>query len=184
VGLIRLEARGARRGEAVDLDRLAGRIDCLKALYLIISEPSNDLDLGHYLSQVATAVVRAHGDDDIRLALKVDVCPVSVNVAMPVGLAVNELLTNALKYAFDGRTAGTITVECLRHDDRYRVLVADDGVGFASGATWPTSGTLGALIVQSLRENTELDLKIETAPGRGTRTVVTFLPRTRAGKVH
>jgi PAS domain S-box-containing protein len=183
VGLIRLEAREVRLGEAVDLDRLAGRIECLKSLYQTLSElSSNEVDLGHYLGQIASAVIRTHGDDQIRLALKCDFCPVSINVAMPAGLAVNELLTNALKYAFEGRGGGTVTVECLREDDRYRVLVADDGVGLPANTVWPTPGSLGALIVQSLRENPNLDLKVETASGSGTRMSFTFLPKASAGK--
>ena len=45
----------------------------------------------------------AHAVEGIRLDLKVDTWPVSINVAMPTGLVVNELLTNALKHAFAGR---------------------------------------------------------------------------------
>jgi len=90
-----------------------------------------------------------------RLDLKVDHAPVSINVAMPVGLVVNELLTNAFKYAFNGRGSGTITLRCFHEDDlNYRIVVADDGLGLPEGTQWPAPGKLGALIVQTLRENT------------------------------
>jgi two-component sensor histidine kinase len=73
----------------------------------------------------------------------------------PVGLVVNELITNSFKYAFGGRGHGVITLECLRKgDDRYRVVVADDGVGLPADVIWPVPGKIGALIVQTLRENT------------------------------
>ena len=88
--------------------------------------------------------------DGIRLDLKVDHAPASVNVAMPVGLIVNELLTNAFKYAFAGRGSGTLTVRCLHEKDtKYRIVVADDGVGLPEGTTWPVPGKLGTLIVGS-----------------------------------
>jgi two-component sensor histidine kinase len=61
------------------------------------------VDLGHYVSEIASAVMHTYAVDGIRLDLKVDHAPVSINVAMPVGLLVNELLTNAFKYAFGGR---------------------------------------------------------------------------------
>jgi hypothetical protein len=66
----------------------------------------------------------------IRLEQKTEYAPVSVNTARSVGLVVNEVLTNSFKYAFEGRGHGVITIECLRQsEDRYRVVIADDGVG-------------------------------------------------------
>jgi len=114
--------------------------------------------------------------DGIRLDLKVDHAPASVNVAMPVGLVVNELLTNAFKHAFNGRGSGTLTVRCLHEEDtKYRIVVADDGVGLPEGTTWPVPGKLGALILQSLRENTQnMGLNVETAPEKGTRVTIDF----------
>jgi PAS domain S-box-containing protein len=104
--LIRLEARNLRGNPAKEpFDRLAGRVDALSLLYRSLSEsPADDsIDLGVYLSQIASSVMQAHAVEGIRLDLKVDAWPVSVNVAMPTGLVVNELLTNSLKHAFTGR---------------------------------------------------------------------------------
>jgi two-component sensor histidine kinase len=95
--------------------------------------------------------MQAHAPEGIRLDLKVDTWPVSTNVAMPAGLVVNELLTNALKYAFSGREGGTITVHSLIDESGCRVIVGDDGVGLPEGTTWPSSGSLGAVIAQSRR---------------------------------
>ncbi len=101
--------------------------------------------------------------------------PVSINVALPAGLAVNELLTNALKYAFAGRERGTITLECVRDgDSEISIIVADDGVGLPPGVTWPVPGKLGALVMQTLRENAKADFKFESKPGEGTRMTIAF----------
>lgn len=103
--MIRLEARHKREGETVNLDRLAGRVESLQLLYRDLSPESwgNAVDLGHYVSQIASALMHTYGVDGIRLDLKVDHAMASINVAMPVGLIVNELMTNAFKYAFKGR---------------------------------------------------------------------------------
>ncbi|OYW99203.1 MAG: histidine kinase, partial [Rhizobiales bacterium 32-66-8] len=90
--LIRLEARNLPKGETGErFDRLAGRIHSLGVLYRSLSESgsSESVDLGSYLSSVASAVMNAHAVEGIRLNLKVDTWPVSVNVAMPTGLVVN-----------------------------------------------------------------------------------------------
>ncbi len=176
--MIRLESRYHRNGEPINFDKLAGRIEALQLLYRDLAPDAwgTALDLGHYLSQIASAVVHVYGVDGIRLDLKVDHALVSINVAMPVGLIVNELLTNAFKYAFKGRETGTITVRCLHEaETSYRVVVADDGVGLPPGIKWPVPGKLSAIIVQTLRENAhKVQTSVDTAPQKGTRTTIDF----------
>jgi PAS domain S-box-containing protein len=176
--LIRIDARNQRKGSNVNLDRLAGRIESLQLLYKDLSADGlgQAVDLGHYVSEIAAAVMHTYAVDGIRLDLKADYAPVSINVAMPVGLIVNELLTNAFKHAFTGRGSGTLTVRCLHEKlSKYRIVVADDGIGLAEGTTWPVPGKLGTLIVQTLRENTKImDLTVETAPEKGMRVTIDF----------
>jgi PAS domain S-box-containing protein len=175
--LIRLETRNLPAGaETVPFDRLAGRIEALHLLYASLSEDEHghEVDLGGYLSQIASAIMRSHAMEGIRLDLKADAYVVSVNVALPAGLVVNELLMNALKHAFGGRDGGTITLHCLTNDEGCRVVVADDGVGFPDGVTWPKPGKLSALIVQSLRENAKASIELESKPGLGTRVTIHF----------
>jgi PAS domain S-box-containing protein len=176
--MIRLEARYKRDGEPVNLERLAGRIESLQLLYRDLSPETwgNAVDLGHYLSQIAAAVMHAYAVDGIRLDLKVDHAMASINIAMPVGLIVNELLTNAFKYAFSGRQTGTITVRCLHEDEtHYRVVVADDGIGLPQGLSWPMPGKLSALIMQALSENANnVEARVESARGSGTGVTISF----------
>ncbi len=175
--LIRIETRNLPAGTAtVPFDRLAGRIESLHLLYDSLSndEDGHEVDLGGYLSQIASAIMRSHAMEGIRLDLKADAYVVSINVALPVGLVVNELLMNALKHAFAGRDGGTITLHCLIDNKGCRVVVADDGVGFPVGAEWPRAGKLSALIVQSLHENAKASLDLRSTPGKGTRVTINF----------
>lgn len=175
--LIRMEARNIQDDETGErFARLAGRIEALNLLYQALSVESgvDSVDLGVYLSQVASAVMRAHAIEGIRLDLKVDTWPVSIDVAMPAGLVVNELLTNALKHAFVGRDHGTITLHSLVDSRECRVTVADDGIGFQNGATWPAAGKLGTLIVKSLRQNAKADIAVEAPPGGGVSVTIVF----------
>jgi two-component sensor histidine kinase len=175
--LIRIEARNAQgRMDPAPFDRLAGRIESIQLLHKLLSENGggNEIDLGIYLSEIASSVMHSHAVEGIRLDLKVDACPVSLNVAMPTGLVVNELLTNALKHAFSGRDGGNITLHSLADSNGWRVVVADDGIGIPEGVEWPERGKLSALMVRSLRENAKADLKLETSPGKGTRVTIHF----------
>lgn len=175
--LIRLEARNVADDDTgMRFDRLAGRINALALLYQALSgdEQEDSVDLGIYLSQVASSVMQAHATEGIRLDLKVDSWPVSTNVAMPAGLVVNELLTNSLKYAFAGREGGTITIHSLVDEAGCRVVIADDGVGLPAGTTWPAPGKLSAVIARSLRENAKARMQVGSSPGGGMCVTIYF----------
>jgi two-component sensor histidine kinase len=79
--LIRLEARSQRAGDQINLERLTGRIE---AMYLLYKDLQADgfgkvVDLGHYVSQIASAMMHAYGAGNIRLDLKVGHVPVSIS---------------------------------------------------------------------------------------------------------
>ena len=176
--LIRVEARGVSdRSTGEGFDRLAGRIEALGLLYRAMGASGDNgvIDLGIYLSEIATAVMRAHAVEGVHLDLQVDTWPVSLDVAMPAGLVVNELLTNALKHAFQGRDGGVVSLHCITDGaGGGRVVVADDGVGLAEGYAWPKPGKLSALIVQSLLQNAAARMAVASAPGRGMRVEIVF----------
>ena len=174
--LIRMETRNAAVSDEKRFERLAGRVDALSILYQTLStdEQNDEVDLGVYLSQIASAVMASHAVEGIRLNLKVDTYPVLFDVAMPTGLVVNELLTNALKHAFAGRDGGTITLHSIVSGDGCRVTIADDGVGLPAGETWPKPGKLGALIARSLTENAKAQFDVRSSAGEGTTITIVF----------
>lgn len=175
--LVRLEARSAAEGESVALSRLASRIDALTVLYRTLSaeNAAGDIDLGQYLSDIATAVMQASALPGIEIDLQVGYCPLSINVAMPAGLLVNEMLTNALKYAFIGRSTGQLKLICKCENGSVNVVVSDDGVGLGENQEWPSPRKLGALILQTLRENAKnVVFRAESIRGQGTWFTLTF----------
>lgn len=177
MALIRIEARNARHNPDTDaFERLAGRIEAIQLLYSLLSDQadSQEIDLGIYLNQISAAVLQSQGSSGIRLDMTVDTYPVSVNVAMPTGLVVNELLTNSLKHAFAGREGGTITLHSLTDEHGCIITIADDGIGLAEGASWPQPGKLSYAIMQSLKENARAKVEITSGPDQGMRVTITF----------
>lgn len=169
--LVRLEARSAVEGESVALSRLASRIDALTVLYRTLSAENAavDIDLGQYLSDIANAVMEANAMPGVSIDLQTGYCPMSINIAMPAGLLVNEMLTNALKYAFVGRSSGQLRLVCRQENGVITLVVADDGVGLGEGQEWPSPRKLGALILQTLKENApNVKFNAETIRGQGT----------------
>lgn len=181
--LVRLEGRNAREGRTPDFETVASRIEALSLLYTALSARENlrTIDLGEYLSAIASATMRSHAREGIQLAMKVESCPVSINIAMPTGLIVNEVMTNAFKHAFASRETGTIELLCVNHDDRCSISIADNGSGLPLGTTWPPAGKIAALIVRSLEENARTKVVVESDADKGTR-VGFVVPRLAPGE--
>jgi two-component sensor histidine kinase len=181
--LIRLEARSATEGETVALGRLASRIDALTVLYRTLSAEgaAPEIDLGQYLSDITTSVMEVNAIPGVQIDIEVGYCPLSINVAMPAGLLVNEMLTNALKYAFVGRDSGQLKLICKQEVGRVTVIVSDDGMGLSEGQEWPSPRKLGALILQTLKENArDVAFRAESIRGQGTWFTLTFDATPRA----
>lgn len=175
--LIRMEARNMPNADSgASFTRLAGRINALSVLYDALAQNKTDdtVDLGAYLGKIAAAVMQAHATEGIRLDTKIDSWPVSINVAMPAGLVVNEVLTNSLKHAFAGRDGGNITLHSLIDDDGCHITIADDGVGLPDGVTWPKVGKLSSIIVQSLKQNASAKVAIASTSGNGVSVTISF----------
>ena len=126
------------------------------------------IDLDEYL---ATLVDELRGnvgrrERPVTLSLHADPIEVSPDEAVSIGVIVNELVSNAAKYAFTEGTAGSISIELARQDGGYTLSVIDDGRGYDAAA--PASGTgMGMRIVKAVTRS--LDTQLETLPApRGT----------------
>jgi PAS domain S-box-containing protein len=129
------------------------------------------VDFVEYSTSLATQLLRTYERADTRVRLVTKMAPLhlSVDLAIPCGLVLNELLTNCLKHAFVGRREGSIEIELVATDDGHHVLrVSDDGVGMTNVDLAATQ-SLGMRLVRSLAK--QLD---------GT---VTFEPRARGASV-
>jgi two-component sensor histidine kinase len=90
----------------------------------------------------------------IARVVRVDDYPFPISVAVPVGLIINELLSNALKHAFSGRGEGKIEVSLATSEGgRINLAVSDDGVGPPPGFDINESKTLGLRLVKILAED-------------------------------
>jgi PAS domain S-box-containing protein len=112
------------------------------------------VDIKDYLERLAPKVVHSlRGQKSVGFALDLIQCLVPVDKAIPIGLIVNELLTNAVKHGLAGRNAGNIRVTLDRQDNLVRLVVEDDGPGLPPGFHPDTVRSLGMqLVVQLTRQ--------------------------------
>jgi two-component sensor histidine kinase len=128
------------------------------------------VELGEYTRSLMSDLVQAHAAlaSKVRLHIEQDAVFVPVDVAIPCGLILNELATNALKHAFRERAEGEIAIETRRlADGRIRIVFSDDGVGLPPEIDWRSADTLGLRLIRMLTE--QLGGTSELYNGQGTR---------------
>jgi len=139
---------------------------------------SHDLahvDFAEYVRQLAADLYHSYklSNDEIVLDVDVDVPQMSIDIAIPCGLLINELISNAFKHAFADATEGQLRVALRRIGDNINVLtVADTGAGFPRGLDFPNTTSFGLQLVITLVE--QLNGEIELKTDRGTEFTVTF----------
>ena len=127
-----------------------------------------------YLRTIATSLVQSYRDEETTVELRLDLEEIflPVDTAIPCSLIINELLTNAMKYAFDGRTEGTVQIELHRDGDKVELSMADDGVGFPKDVDYRDTETLGMQLVTNLVN--QLQGTLEADFSSGTKFIIRY----------
>lgn len=128
-----------------------------------------------YIRSLTRDIFNTYNTSSGRIQLQMDVqnIMVDVNTAVPLGLIINELVTNSLKYAFPNDQEGIIRIQFHKEEDNYLLLeVGDNGVGIPDDFDILKSDSLGMLLVNSLTSQIqgELELKRE----KGTTFIIRF----------
>lgn len=155
MSLVSLRARQVSSEEArQELKAVGERIETLRLLneQLYVAGTSDRLSLRPFLMQLVENLCDLHRGEagEVRLDISILEVDLSPEIAVPLGLILNEFVTNSLKYAFDGQ-GGVIGVTVDRQDGGLRLRVRDDGKGLPSEphTAKPGSGT-GMKLIEGL----------------------------------
>jgi PAS domain S-box-containing protein len=132
------------------------------------------IDFGEYISSLATELFHTYEADPgfIKLNINVEDVLLDINTAIPLGLIVNELITNSLTHAFPEGKRGKINVNFHLKDDHYEFTVKDNGIGFSEDLDFQNTDSLGLQMVTSLTD--QIDGEIELDRNNGTEFKITF----------
>jgi PAS domain S-box-containing protein len=151
----------------------------IKSMALVHEQLYQSADLStihfeEYLQKLTAMLFRSYDNTsrNIRLHIAAKGIVLPVAKAVPCGLIVNELVTNALKHAFSQNRSGTINLEIVAKGNQYRLTVQDDGVGLPEGLDLLRSESLGLQIVQVLVK--QLDGEWEIDKKEGTCFIIHF----------
>ena len=176
--MVMIEARSQSNSEGkAALGRVSHRIAALGQLYskLSYSDTVDAVDAATYLEDLCRDLVASVQNVGIpSIVLKTDIARefIPTDQAVPIGLIVNELVTNAVKYAFPSQKKGTITVTLKRVAGELHLTVTDDGQGVD---TRRANSGLGGRLVKSFAQ--QLDAHLERASGNQGTTIRLILLR-------
>lgn len=135
-----------------------------------------EVDFSHFLESLLRTLASSYGVDAERIKLTVDADRITlpIDTAIPCGLAVNELVSNAIKHAFPGAARGQITTSLRWTHEGKSVLVTvdDDGIGLPEGLDISTTPTLGLQLVSLLTD--QLGGSLSMSRSGLTRFLLTF----------
>ncbi|HXU26866.1 MAG TPA: sensor histidine kinase, partial [Bacteroidia bacterium] len=89
-----------------------------------------------------------------------------IDVMIHLGMILNEIISNSLKYAFENNE-GTISISLSQTDDKYSLIIEDDGKGLPTGFDREKDGHLGMQLIYMLTEQINGTVKMETEKGVG-----------------
>jgi PAS domain S-box-containing protein len=141
--------------------------------HLYRSENLDRIPLATYIESLAYMIMTAFSGHRIQLVNMLDPIDVSIETALPIGLIINELLTNAFKYAFPAGAPGEIHVKLKKEEQQMCSLVVEDnGIGLPESSSMDSEKSLGLYIVRLLVE--QLDGTVNIIRHNGTSFQIRF----------
>jgi PAS domain S-box-containing protein len=132
------------------------------------------IDFGSYLQELTQELFLSYqiDPDAIEFETQIDTISLDINTALPLGLLLTELITNALKYAFPEGRKGKLQVSIQQENNQKVLTVADDGIGFPEHLDFQKTKSLGLQLVMGLVQQLQGTIKMKK--DQGTTFTITF----------
>lgn len=132
------------------------------------------LEFTEYLRTIVNNLIQSYrtGNEAVSLVADMDLVYLNLDQSIPCGLIVNELVSNALKYAFKGRDKGKLKLGLHEKDNVIEISVKDNGVGLPKDFSYEKTNSLGIQLVYALLD--QIDASMEIKVKGGTEFLIKF----------
>ncbi|MFT3794861.1 histidine kinase dimerization/phosphoacceptor domain -containing protein [Flavobacterium sp.] len=169
VGLLASQTEFLKGKEAVDaIAESQRRVEAMAMIHqkLYQSENLSMIDMPSYIVELTSYLKSSINNENIRFALDVEKIQFPISHSIPIGLILNEAITNALKYAFPDNQPGIIRIVLKKlQDDAFSLTISDNGIGLPEDFDLQQTHTLGLQLIQGLSDDIQAELKITSAQG-------------------
>lgn len=154
------------------LEEAQERLDLMVRVHRSLNSPSIvDLPIGSYLQGLGDDLIKASNTPNVQLTVAAAPIVLDVERLMSLSMIVAEAVTNALKYAFDNRSMGNISIQLGVEGRTFKLTVSDDGPGFPPASLKARGGGLGRGIIESLVSQLRGKIFFENGSGATVRVV-------------
>ncbi len=138
------------------------------------SDNFKSIDFGEYIVKLTNDLFHAYVNDFNRIKLNISVenIMVDVDTAIPLGLIVNELLSNSMKHGFPKGKGGEIHIKFHHYHDKLQLIVKDNGIGLSGKLDYKNTDSLGLQLVNLLTG--QIDGELEVNMNGGTEFIISF----------
>ncbi|MGO9388090.1 MAG: histidine kinase dimerization/phosphoacceptor domain -containing protein [Methanobacterium sp.] len=138
------------------------------------SDNFKSIDFGEYIVKLSNDLFHTYNCDasHVKFDIEVENIMVDVDTAIPLGLIVNELLSNSLKHGFPDARSGDIKIKFHRYHDKLQLIVKDDGIGLSGKIDYKNTDSLGLQLVNLLTG--QIDGELEVNMNGGTEFIISF----------
>jgi PAS domain S-box-containing protein len=175
-GLLSLHVQSTTNPEAIAvLQDAIGRVNSMRILYdkLLLSEDYKDISVKNYVESLVDSVVSLFPDmAKVALDKQIDDFHLDSKRLFPLGIIINELLTNIMKYAFINRDTGLIKISLANVDNHITLTIQDNGIGLPDGFDINEPKGFGLMLVKMLSQ--QLGGSFSIKKHAGTRSIVEF----------
>jgi two-component sensor histidine kinase len=146
--MLALQAKGANPDTRLALDQAAARVHTISEVHNLLHRAGSldSISFDQYLRDLCEKLERSLAPAGVKITVEADCVPVTIEQAVELGVVVNELLTNALKYAYPQGTSGDVLVTSRPNGDTLVINIRDFGAGLPANH----NGGLGMKLVRSL----------------------------------
>ena len=152
------------------------RIQSMAQLHEFLYQSADFLSINirEYLSQIVDELLVAWAcvSDRVEITKSIDNLNVSLEIALPIGLIVNELVSNSLKYAFVGKESGNLDISLVMEGETVVLCARDDGCGLPEDFRISEAVSLGMVLIRSLTQ--QLHGRISVVSEKGTAIQIVF----------
>ena len=175
--MLKLQSRFIDDNKALELFKNSqNRVKSMALIHerIYMSKDLASVNFEEYVQNLARNLFVNNRISSNNVALELDIKDVNVdmNKAVPLGLIINELISNSLKHAFPDGRKGVLTVSMKMQDDKFELIIADDGVGSDKDLNLENPDTLGMELISAL--STQLYGEMKFIPGKGTKFILSF----------
>lgn len=150
------------------------RIKAMSFIHELLYQTNDfsSINFSEYISNISTNLIYSYTQKEIELKLDVGSVFLDLDRAIPCGLIVNELLTNALKYAFSEQEEGEVSISLKQTSDYIKLVVADNGKGFPATIDYRNTESLGMQLVMTLVQQLRGEITLDNS--NGAKYTITF----------